>query len=77
MDRRISLELRYEVQRKDRGTREWDVYSDHLSKHMALAELEHLLEVEPDFSWQVMQYSESKTVIANSRLFGGDALNVY
>lgn len=76
MDRRISLELRYEVQRKDRGTREWDVYSDHLSKHMALAELEHLLEVEPDFSWQVMQYSESKTVIPNSRLFGDDALNV-
>ena len=76
MDRRISLELRYEVQRKDRGTSEWDAYSDHLSKHMALAELEHLLEVEPDFSWQVMQYSESNTVIANSRLFGDDALNV-
>ena len=77
MDRRISSELRYEVQRKDRGTSEWDAYSDHVSKHMALAELEHLLEVVPDFSWQVMQYSESKTVIANSRLFENDALNVY
>ena len=76
MDRTMSLELRYEVQRKDRGTSEWYVYSDHLSKHMALAEWEHLLEVEPDFSWQVMQYSESKTVIANSRLFEEDALNV-
>ena len=76
MDSRISVELRYEVQRKDRGTSKWDVYSDHVSKHMALAELEHLLEVEPDFSWQVMQYSESKTVIANSRLLGDDALNV-
>ena len=52
------------------------MYSDHLSKDMALAELEHLLEVEPDFSWQVMQYSESKTVIANSRLFEEDALTV-
>ena len=76
MENRISLELRYELQRKDRGTSEWDAYSDHLSKHMALAELEHLLEVEPDFSWQVMQYSESKTVIANSRLFEDDALTV-